>query len=502
MLVGSYSPAADLALVSGDFNPGAPTPVQPGSILGVTWSLSGTPPATIWAELFLSKTGGFDSWRGGATLTNSSQFAFPGGTVNHTPGNQVVNYVPDGSYTVVPMVNRAGTGGPTEPNYINNWAPISGKRILIRNTEAATSDLAWSASPTFTVNGQNVNVSGTIINLNGNTPVYGFWVETMFGTFTDEGLFIQEGFISGGTKYSVSLGPNETVAFNQSGIAPTGKDLVVVVDSTDIISETEERNNSAFYRTSSPLGRGSLDLTVTNASISASQLAPAEQSPFGTLQWSATIRNNTPQPSGEFWVELFHSNNGGIGTMKSGITLTQSGKVSLAASETKTFNFNQPFNQITDGIYSAVVVVNRNSVGVNPGDINPDDNSFTLPGRVVLINSTDPKANLLWSTAPVVTRSGNLVSVTGRVSNQGTEATTGSSWVEAYYGTLDEAGRFFPVNVIAGGVLVPPLAAGAGQDVTINGGVPNGTWVVGVIVDSTDLVPETNETDNYNYHPL
>ena len=41
-----------------------------------------------------------------------------------------------------------------------------------------------------------------------------------------------------------------------------------------------------------------------------------------------------------------------------------------------------------------------------------------------------------------------------------------------------------------------------GSYITINGGVPAGTWVVGVIADSTDLVPETNETDNYNYHPL
>ncbi len=501
VLFGSYSVAVDYVLDSADFNPGTPTPVQPGSILDVTWSLHGTPAATIWAELFLSKTGGFDSWRGGATLTNSSQWAFPGGSQNHTPGNQVVNYVPDGSYTIVPMINRAGTGGPTESNYVNNWAPIAGKRILVRNNQAATSDLAWSGTPTFTVTGQNVSVSGTIINLNGNTPAYGFWVETMYGTFTDEGLFLQEGYISGGTKYSVSLGPNATVAFNQTGIAPPGKDLVVVVDSTDIISETEEHNNSASHRVSTPVGRGTLDLTITNAAFAPAQLAPAEQSPFGLLQWSATIRNNSTQTTGEFWVELFHSNNGGIGTMKSGITLTQSAKISLAASETKTFNFNQPFNQITDGIYSAVVVANRNSVGANPGDTNPGDNSLTLPGRVVLINSTEPQANLVWNSTPVVTRTGNAISITGRVTNTGTAATGSGSWVEAFYGTMDVAGRYFPVNVVAGGVLVPSLASGEGYDITINGGVPNGSWVVGVITDSTDLVPETNETDNYTYHP-
>lgn len=501
VLLGTYVSSVDYVLESADFNPGSSTPVQPGGILDVTWSVSGSSPATVWAELFLSKTGGFDSWRGGATLTNSSQWEFPGGTEDHTPGNQVVNYVPDGSYTIIPMFNRAGTGGPTESNYINNWAPIAGKRILIRNNQAATSDLAWSGNPTFTVNGQNVSVSGTLINLSGNTPVYGFWVETMYGTFTDEGLFLQEGFISGGTKYSVSLGPNETAFFNQSGIAPAGKDLVVVVDSTDIISETEERNNSASYRVSTPVGRGTLDLTVTDAAFSAAQLAPAEQSPSGMLQWSVTIRNNSTQPTGEFWVELFHSNNGGIGTMKSGITLTQSERVSLAASETKTFNLNQPFNQITDGIYSAVAVVNRNSVGINPGDTNPSDNSLTLPGRVVLINSTEPQANLVWNSTPVVTRTGNAISITGRVTNIGTAATGGASWVEAFYGTMDVAGRYFPDNVVAGGVLVTALASGAGQDITINGVVPNGSWVVGVITDSTDLVPETNETDNYTYHP-
>jgi hypothetical protein len=419
--------------------------------------------------------------------------------VNHTPGNQVVNYVPDGVYTIVPMINRPDTGGPIENNYVNNWAPIAGKRVLIRNNQFATCDLAWSGTPSFVVSGQNVSVSGTVINLSGNTPAYGFWVETIYGT--DEGLFLAEGYISGGEKVSTSLGPNDTVAFSQSGIAPAGKDLVVVVDSTDIISETEERNNSASHRVSTPVGRGSLDLTVTDASFSAAQLAPTELSPFGSLQWSATIRNNSTQPTGDFWVELFHSNNGGIGSMRSGITLTQSEKVSLAASETKPFNFNQPFNQITDGIYSAVVVANRNSVGVNPGDTNPADNSFVLPGRVVLINSTAPVANLRWNAEPVVTRTGNLVSVTGRVINDGPDATIGSSWVEAYYGTMDVAGRYSPLNVVAGGVLVPPLAGGEGYDIAINGGVLSGNWVVGVIIDSTDLVPETDETDNYTYQP-
>ena len=29
--------------------------------------------------------------------------------------------------------------------------------------------------------------------------------------------------------------------------------------------------------------------------------------------------------------------------------------------------------------------------------------------------------------------------------------------------------------------------------------VPEGAWAIGVITDSTDLVPETNETDNWDY---
>ena len=491
----------DYVLTSADFNPGAPASVQPNSILDVTWSVAGSPPGLIWAELFLSKTGGFDFFRVGATLTNSSRFNFPGVPVNHTPGNQVVNYIPDGVYTVVPMINRPDTGGPIESNYVNNWAPIAQKRILIRNNQTATSNLAWSGSPSFVVSGENVTVSGTIINLSGTTPAYGFWAETMYGVFTAEGLFLAEGYINGGVKYSTSMGLNETTSFTQAGIAPAGKDLVVVVDSTDIISETEERNNSAYYRVSTPVGRGTLDLTVMEASFSASQLAPTELNPFGSLQWSATIRNNSTQPTGDFWVELFHSNNGGIGTLKSGTTLTQSEKVSLAASETKVFNFNQPFNQITDGIYSAVAVANRNSVGANPGDTNPADNSYVLPGRVVLINNTTSTANLRWNAPPVVTRTGNLVSVTGRVINAGLDATTASSWVEAYRGTMDIAGRYTALDLVAGGVLVPPLAPGEGYDITINGGVLSGSWVVGVIIDSTDLVPETDETDNYTYHP-
>jgi hypothetical protein len=496
-LVVTTASNSDIVLSSADFSPASPTAVQPGSVINLSWTAQGAP-GQFWCEALLSKTGGFDILNFGGTLTQSSLWNFPGGQATHSPGNQVVNWIPDGTYTVIPIINRPGTGGPSEPTYTNNTFPIAGKRIYVHNSQGANCDLAWSSQPSFTVNGSSVTISGVVKNNGpGATPSYGFWIEAMYGTFTPELLFQPGGYIAGGQKVLTSLPSGGTYSYSQTGTAPPGSDFLVIIDSTDIVPESEERNNWwgwGVYRD----GRGTVDVGVTAASIASSQLAPTELNPSGSLQWSATIKNYKSTPTGPFWIELFHSQTGGAICPNSGITFTASEKISLNGGETRTFNFVQPINKIPDGIYSLVVVANRNSVPDNPGDDWPWDNSYTMPGRVLLHNSTTPAANLRWSSGPNVTRTGNSVSVSGVVTNSGSGA-SGPFWTEAFYGTMSQEGRFYKIGFVAGGQYNGGLNPGATGTVNISGSVPNGAWVIGVCADSTDIVPETDETDNYSY---
>jgi hypothetical protein len=475
----------DYVLTSGDFTPAFPTALQPGTPLTATWGISGPEPTPMWAELFLSKTGGFDMWRGGATLTGSSFFQFTGGTMMHSPAGQIANWIPDGVYTVVPMINRPGLGGPFEWNYANNWAPIAGKRLLVRNTQTPQCDVEWLGEPTFAVNGTSVTVTGVIRN-NGPaaSPPYGFWVEVIHGTFAREGYLRENDFIGPGAKISSSIDAGATVTVSLDGTAPLGSDLIAMVDSTDIVPETEERNNSKGYEPLPPTWTGTGDVAIVSAAIDPVQLAPASLAPLTTVRWTATITNKTSNAA-SFWVELFHSTTGGASLTRSGITLTSSEKVYLSANETKTFSFTQSLNSVPDGIYSMTAIADREGIHDSWVDLQPRDNAFALAGRVTLHNPTTPFWNGHFGTKPTVTRDGNDVTVTFSQSD------AMGGWTEAFYGRLDESGRFVKTGQIGGGI--------RGYRESIWGSVPTGPWVVGVLTDSTDLIPETDETDNYSF---
>ena len=207
------------------------------------------------------------------------------------------------------------------------------------------------------------------------------------------------------------------------------------------------------------------------------------------------------------WIEFFASQTGGLSTLRSGVPLLESRKITVSSNRVGTYDFNLSFEGIPDGIYTVVCIVNRCGVADNPGDKIPymvgGDNLFRLPGRVILINETASTANLRWTTNNVSQNStSKVVTVTGNVKNAGTGLTR-AFWTEAFYGVVNaQTGEFTPHGQISGGVLSPMLSTSASTSITITGPVPAGNWVVGVITDSTDLVPETDETDNWFLHTL
>ena len=100
-------------------------------------------------------------------------------------------------------------------------------------------------------------------------------------------------------------------------------------------------------------------------------------------------------------------------------------------------------------------------------------------------------------------QTGSQVTITGKIKNVGTVATR-SFWTEAFIGTMQaKTGYFYKDSskVFAGGVNCSGLAPNGEQSISITGVVPAGK-MVGVLADSTDVVAETDETDNYDYSAL
>ena len=517
-VIGTYKKLHDIVLVASDFNSGVGTNIEPGAKVDFSWDVTADSEIAepFWCEVFGSKTGGFDQLRTGVTLTSS--YKAPGMDLSEhiAPSSLILNSISDGVYTLMPSVNRGSLPESSrieEADYVNNWMSVAGKRLSIRNTKSAVLDLqvvdaSMSIDPS---NPKRVTVTGKMKNDSGvNLTKPGAWVEVFYGTLTAEGTLMPQGTIGAGQNIN-TLAAGESAEFTLSGTVPAGvanRALAVVVDSTDIVPETNEVNNSQLFYDPLILPPGKdngIDLAITNMIVDAVQLAPNQVAPESKLKYSVTVQNKgTTMPSEQVYLELFASQNGGVSNVP-GVSLTWSEKITAPAlGETQTYNFEKTINSIGDGMYTLVAEVNRDGASTNPGDMTPLDNKFAYSaGRVSL--STPAIAgtrNIVWSEGPTFTQSGSKMTVSGTIKNVG-NATTRAFWVEAFVGTMQaKTGYFYKdTNTVFAGGINCTLKANEEKAITLTGTVPSGK-VVGVLADSTDVVAETNETDNYDYGEL
>lgn len=484
----------DLRLADADFSPVSPNIAQPGQPLNCMWTVDGPTTSTgFWFEMFASNTGGYDLSRFGGTVTGSFFGSHSGGKVVYNPP-QTLNFLPDGVYTLVGVINRDTTGGPQEPLPLDNVAPIPGKRLYVHNTISPVCDLAWREPPQIVVDGTLATLTGTVINQGtGSSPDYGFWVELSRGFKSREGSYEVIRPING-VKVDVALAPGEAYDVTTSGSIPSPSYIFAgVVDSTDLVPEIDETDN--YYTTGTVAETtGPVDLEILSADVLDSQKAPAElHQSADQLTWNCTVRNNSDVDSGPVWFELFPSTDGGLGTSRFGVPLTTSQMDSIPAGETRLFWFTQSFQQVPDGIYSVSVIVNRYGTG-GPDDPFPLNNRYVMLHRVLLHSSVPPTANITW-VDPTISSFGTEVTVSGTIKNKGTSATSGF-WIEPAYGAFDTNGIYSLASRLPGTYCV---GLGPGEATTFTQAItlPFGDWVIGISADSTDIVPETDETDNY-----
>ncbi len=508
----------DIVLEAADFTAGT---VNTGEKLKCKWTVRATETigSPVWFEVFGSKTGGFDQIRTGGTVTYSSkQSGIDENSKDFSPSNLVINTLPDGNYTLMPSVNRATISSAlAESDYTNNWLPVAGKRLRIHNNYSPTIDLTFSNS-FFECDPNDetkVTVTGMILNDSGTDMVKpGCWVEVFYGTLTAEGVLMPQGTIGAGVKIETLAAGAET-SVTITGTVPAGakkRALALMVDSTDVIPELYEDNNWVLDYSPSILPKGrenGVDFTITDITVNDAQSAPNRLNPGEKLRLTLTVKNNgTVTLKDKAYIEIFASKDGGL-TVMPGATLTWSELAEMpAAGEEKTYSLEKRLNNIGDGLYTLVPMVNRMGATANPGDENPMDNRAIVRGKRISLTTpeTGAKYNIVWSEGPTFTRlsDGKTLAITGKIKNTG-DSKTGAFWTEAFIGTVqNKTGYFYRVSGqnFAGGVYCAGLTAGEEKDISIRGTVPTGNKVVGILADSTDVVPETDETDNYDYSGL
>ncbi len=513
-LTGTYSKILDISITSGEFASGVSTPLIPGAVVDFAWGATATQTVTspFWCEIFGSKTGGFDQVRFGGTVTSSYKAPGMEKIATIKPPGLILNTIPDGTYSLMPSINRGTLNDALpEENYVNNWMTVAGKRLSIHNTQEAVWDLVLSdtnivvdpADPTkLTVTGKVTNNSAT------NIKKPGFWVEVFYGTLTAEEILMSQGTIGGGQNIN-TLDAGATANFTLAGTVPAGvrnRALAVIADSTDIVPETNEVNNYILAYDPSILPRGkenNIDLAITAMTVNNSQLAPAQVAPGDKLNFQVAIQNKgTVMPPDKVYLEIFASQDGGV-SVTPGLTVTWSEQITPpAVGQTQVYSLSKTLNSIGDGMYSLVAIVNRAAVPSNPGDMTPLDNCWVYSeGRISLhTTETTKDFNIVWSDGPYFAQNGNVMTVTGKIKNEGS-ATTRTFWTEAIIGTLQaKTGWFYRSRNLTGGFNCQ-LAAGEEKSILLSGTVEPGK-VVGVLADSTDVIGETDETDNYAYSNL
>ena len=515
---GAYEFVFDIELITANYTAGVKSSVMPGNFIDMTWQAKSTRAfdKPFWLEIFSSKTGGFDLIQQGTAITGSHYVknGMPM-TATFTPDDLYLHPITDGMYTLVASINR-GTLGTAVPecDYVNNWIMVPNKRMTVRNPYSPSLDLSFK-SVNFEIDPNDptrVTVRGIVKNSGPSALEKPFaWVEVFYGTLTAEAQLMKQGSIGNGQKLE-RLAAGAEAEFVLTGRVPAGvknRALAVIIDSTDIVPELDETNNVQWSYDPALLPPGKktgVDLAITAIGVDSTQFAPAVVTAGDSLVWGVTIQNKgTVMPEGWLYLELFASQDGGVSNMR-GRTFTWSEQLTPPALGTsKTYILEKPINNIGNGMYSLTAIVNRTGLADNPGDETPLDNIMTeKKGRVsLMVSSTESKKNIVWSEGPSFTQKGDQVTVVGKIRNSGSVATD-AFWTEGFVGTVQgKTGIFYRdiTTVFARGVYCSGLAAGAEQSITMTGSVKPGQ-VVGVLADSTDSVPETDETDNYDYSGL
>lgn len=266
--------------------------------------------------------------------------------------------------------------------------------------------------------------------------------------------------------------------------------VALELDYTNIIDESDESDNWMFDPdTLVIMGEVEVDLTPSNA------LANEHSVKAGlATDVSVTVDNLGPDDVGPYTVRFYYSDDQ---TITANDTLLCSvNEVGLAAN-TGTLVQNQCMVPMLDGDYYLGVIVDPSNVIVETDE----NNNTAVDPAIVAISPLDVDFQpSMVGTGSLSVDTGDLVAYSATVTNNGADPSPAFS-ISFYY-SLD-------ANITVADKLIcqangPVLQPGGSAPINTNCAVPliaTANYRLGVIVDPSDVVDESNELNNTAVHP-
>jgi subtilisin family serine protease/subtilase family serine protease len=350
---------------------------------------------------------------------------------------------------------------------------------------AVANDLTISAlsGPATGITGDPIAVSATVNNL-GSTAAPASTLN--FYLSTDQVITTADRFIGTAAIGSLAAGGSQLV----SGSVPVPVDLApgtyylgAIIDPDNVVAETNETNNTRVGNTIATSTRN-IDLSLTAVG------GPTTAKDQAAITLTATVKNGGTVTAPASTVRWYLSTDPTITTADYLIASAATG--SLAGGKTQRLSVTASVpGTVPAGTYYLGAIVDPNNTLAETNNAN----NALQSGTVAVSYSVDL---LMTAVAgPTAAATGQSVTVTGTVMNQGLVKTAGNVTV-GFYASADAA--ITTGDTLLGTVTVAPIAAGASVPVSLtavlNTALKAGTYTVGAIADPGALVAESVESNN------
>jgi hypothetical protein len=269
-----------------------------------------------------------------------------------------------------------------------------------------------------------------------------------------------------------------------------------VAASSGLVCTASESDGIRFMRFLQP---NKVDLTYRDFALATPTLAPGQM-----LKFSGSILNIGPLATTQsFWVSFpaipLDRSASPVNLCDSVQVTTRiaaGGLVNLAPMQRPLYG---PSRGVLPGRYLAAMVIDPyNQIAEG----REDNNIAFAATRLTVLASLNDLRPASFSFAPDQVTAGQNITLSGQIAYTGTQTTTSGFWV-AFQCSPNPDFRL-PRYRLCGSLWIGPgLAPGTVRSFSItrpvNGpgqGLPTGLYVVGVIVDETNLIPESNEMNN------
>jgi alpha-tubulin suppressor-like RCC1 family protein len=362
---------------------------------------------------------------------------------------------------------------------------IDVKYVDLRMTAVSTTSTSVRAGNSFTLSDTETNQGTSAMTVGSNTIKYYLSHDT---TITTADTFVGQRTVSGALAVGANNSGSVTVTVPASLAAGTYY-IGAIADGANVQPENNETNN---WRAGAAITVQNVDLIPTAVSTASTSVAVG-----GSFTITDTVKNQ-----------------GNIGGTYNNLVARRYLSIDATITSADIWIGDRMFNALAAGASSsgaATVTVPGNLapgqyyIGVIEDDLingqpesNETNNWKASATKINVVRNVDLVPTAV-STASASVAVGGSFTITDTVKNQGTTAGTYNNLVARRYLSIDAT--ITSADIWIGDRMFNALAAGASSSgaatVTVPGNLAPGTYYIGVIEDSFNGQPESNETNNW-----